>query len=142
MLLEQHIFGKPMTNPSSPSLFPSQSAEPETAIDIALRVCTKARTFSDGEIQMFATAEQFDTFVREVVAMHTKRLLSALDCMDLGCTEPGFQGHENGYGESSAGDELQAAREDLAGLVGHVPLAEPIAPEVPWVETRMPAHKL
>lgn len=47
------------------------------------------------------------------------RLLAALDGMDRGCTDPGFCGHENGYGEP-AGDELQAAREALELLVGHV----------------------
>lgn len=54
------------------------------------------------------------------IANHTKRLLNALDAMDHGCREPGFRGHENGLGDSTAGDELQAAREELAALVGHV----------------------
>ena len=66
------------------------------------------------------------------------RILAALDGMDRGCTEPGFRGHQNGYGEESAGDELQAAREELAALVGHVAAVEVEEPEIPWVETPFP----
>jgi hypothetical protein len=74
----------------------------------------------------------------EAIAASTERLLAALDGMDRGCTEPGFRGHQNGYGEESAGDELQAAREELAALVGHVALEEVDEPEIPWLETPMP----
>lgn len=70
------------------------------------------------------------------------RLLTALDGMDRGCTEPGFNGHQNGYGEESAGDELQAAREGLAALVGHVAAIEVEVPEIPWVETPMPSTQI
>ena len=45
--------------------------------------------------------------------------------MDHGCRKPGFQGHENGLGDESAGNELQAAREELERLVGHVKVPEP-----------------
>lgn len=76
--------------------------------------------------------------LESIVGKASARLLTALDDMDRGCTEKGFKGHENGYGEP-AGDELQAARDELASLVGHVAAAEVAEPEVPWVETPMPA---
>ncbi|MFC6281144.1 hypothetical protein [Polaromonas aquatica] len=114
-----------------------QISVPESAMDITLRVCPKTRVFSGGEIQMFATAAQFDNLVREIVAHHAKRILTALDGMDRGCITPGFRGHQNGYGEESAGDELEAAREELVELVGHVAVEEFEEPETPWVETSM-----
>jgi len=80
----------------------------------------------------------FETEVRTFLAAHTSRLLAALDGMDRGCVEKGFQGQQNGYGEPNAGDELQAARDELAALVGHVAAAEDDEPESPWVETPMP----
>jgi hypothetical protein len=45
-----------------------------------------------------------------------KRLLSALDRLDEGCREPGFQGCENGSGEM-VGDEAEDARQALRDLV-------------------------
>lgn len=90
----------------------------ETSIDIARRVCRKTRVFSGGEVELSATAEQFQTLVSELVARHASRLLLALDAMDRGCNTPGFRGHQNGLGED-AGDELQAAREELTAFVGH-----------------------
>lgn len=101
-----------------------QSSTPESATDIAKRICPKTRIFSGGEVQLFATSEQFETLVMTLVANRTKRLLVALDGMDLGCSEPGFRGFQNGYGEESAGNELQAAREELVALVGHVAAVE------------------
>lgn len=74
----------------------------------------------------------------DAIAASTKRLLAALDGMDRGCNAPGFQGHENGYGEP-AGDELQAAREELSTVVGHAAAVEVNEPDIPWVETPMPA---
>lgn len=72
------------------------------------------------------TANELAGIVNEALMVHTKRLLTALDGMDLGCTEPGFNGFENGYGDSSAGDELEAARQELVALVGHVPAVEEV----------------
>lgn len=97
----------------------AQPLGPESATDIALRVCPKTRIFSGGEVQLFATSQQFEALVRELVAQRTGRLLDALDGMVRGCREPSFSRHENGLGESSAGVELQAAREELSVLVGH-----------------------
>lgn len=88
----------------------------------------------DGSMQpatYTVTLAQLESIVGKAAA----RLLAALDGMDRGCAEPGFKGHENGYGESSAGDELQSAREELVTLVGHVPAVEVDEPEIPWVET-------
>lgn len=65
-------------------------------------------------------------FAKQVLAAGTARLLNALDCMDHGCREPGFNGHENGLGDSKAGDELQAAREELAAFVEHQAVSEPV----------------
>lgn len=78
----------------------------------------------------------FDTsrVITQDVASATLRLLVALDGMDRGCVVPGFRGYENGYGEESAGDELQEARESLAALVGHVPAIEGDESELPSVE--------
>lgn len=107
----------------------------EDNIDVALRICRQYknnRRFSGGEVQIMATAEEFDAVVKELVGARTKRLLMALDNMDRGCTVPGFQGHENELGESSAGDELQAAREELAQAVGHVAEIES-----PWPAPKM-----
>ena len=56
----------------------------------------------------------------------TTRLLNALDCMDHGCREPGWRGHENGLGDEKAGDELQEAMEELVLLVGHEKVPEPV----------------
>lgn len=61
------------------------------------------------------TVEQLGAIVGKTAG----RLLTALDGMDRGCAEKGFKGHENGYGEP-AGDELDAARDELALLVGHI----------------------
>lgn len=47
--------------------------------------------------------------LQAVVARATARLLAAMDGMDRGCMPWGFRGHQNGYGEESAGDELQTA---------------------------------
>lgn len=103
-----------------------KSIQSQTASEIALRICPKSRVFSGGEIQIFATSEQFEAFVTALVADRTKRILDALDCMDHGCRDPGFQGHENGLGDEKAGDQLQAAREELVRLVGHVKVPEPV----------------
>lgn len=75
------------------------------------------------ERHVFTDADLLE-LIAGVLSVSTKRLLTALDGMDRGCREPGFRGHENGLGESSAGDELQDAREELVALVGHVPAAE------------------
>lgn len=88
----------------------------------------------DGTMQ-HATYTVTLTQIEAIVGMASVRLLMALDGMDRGCTEPGFRGHQNGYGEESAGDELQTAREELAALVGHVAAAEVEETEVPWTET-------
>jgi hypothetical protein len=42
-----------------------------------------------------------------------RRLLAALDALDVGCVTPGFQGWENGRGEP-VGDEVEKARKALA----------------------------
>lgn len=76
----------------------------------------------DGSMQpatYTVTLEQLETIVGKIAA----RLLAALDGMDRGCTQKGFKGHENGHGEP-AGDELEAARDELAALVGHVAAVE------------------
>ncbi len=90
----------------------------------------------DGTMQ-HATYTVTLTQIEAIVGKASARLLMALDGMDRGCTEPGYRGHQNGYGEESAGDELQTAREELAALVGHVAAAEVEEPEVPWIETPM-----
>lgn len=76
----------------------------------------------------YPIAAQLETFAMLVLTDKCKRLLVAMDGLDRGCTEPGFRGFQNGYGEESAGDELQAAREELAILVGHIASAEVKAP--------------
>jgi hypothetical protein len=84
------------------------------------------------------TEAELAMLLSNAVTDSSTRLLKALDGMDRGCIEPGFKGHENGYGEL-AGDELQSAREELAALVGHIAAVEVDEPEIPWVETAMPA---
>lgn len=84
------------------------------------------------------TENELAGLVIEAIAQAVSPLLKALDGMDRGCKEPGFKGHENGYGEP-VGDELQATREELAALIGHVAAVEVDVPEIPWVETPMPA---
>ncbi len=71
------------------------------------------------------TDEELAILLTKIVTESSTRLLQALDCMDHGCREPGFQGHENGLGDGKAGDELQAAREELERLVGHTKVPEP-----------------
>ena len=44
------------------------------------------------------TLAQLESIVGKVAT----RLLTALDGMDRGCTQPGFKGHQNGYGEDAA----------------------------------------
>lgn len=73
----------------------------------------------------YPTMAQLEAFACLSVELKSKRILDALDCMDHGCREPGFQGHENGLGDESAGNELQAAREELERLVGHEKVPEP-----------------
>lgn len=65
-------------------------------------------------------------FAKQVLAVGTARVLNALDCMDHGCREPGFNGHENGLGDVAAGNELQAAREELEAYVRHQKVPEPV----------------
>lgn len=81
-------------------------------------------TVADAKARGVADIDLMRQCFDDSLKMGTKRLLDALDGMDRGCREPGFRGHENGLGESSAGDELQAAREELAALVGHVQAVE------------------
>ena len=83
------------------------------------------------------TENELAGLVNEAISAATKRLLTALDGMGRGCTVPGFHGHENGYGEP-VGDELQAAREELAAVTSHVAAIEIDEPEIPFVETLMP----
>lgn len=71
------------------------------------------------------TDVELSRLLTNAVTESSTRLLNALDCMDHGCREPGFQGHENGLGDESAGNELQAAREELGRLVGHIKVPEP-----------------
>lgn len=78
------------------------------------------------ESSPYPTMAQLEAFAALSVELKSKRILDALDCMDHGCREPGFQGHENGLGDAKAGDELQAAREELVRLVGHVKVPEPV----------------
>ena len=101
--------------------------------------------FQEGEKQLLSASEAVANaqqgvsrlavmsaeFAEENAKLRTSitRLLTALDGMDRGCTEPGFRGHQNGYGEESAGDELQAAREELASLMGHIAAVEVEEPE-------------
>lgn len=117
------------------------SENKESDIQIALRLCPKSRAFRNEEVLILATAQQFDQLVKELVAKHANRLLKSLDAMDRGCRQPGFRGHENGYGES-VGDELQDAREELASMVGHVAAIEIEEPEVAFVEMPMPQTQL
>ena len=84
----------------------------ETGIDEQER-----HVFTDADLAEFA---------KQVLERGTVRLLNALDCMDHGCREPGFQGHENGLGDEKAGDELQSAREELVTFVGHQAVPEPV----------------
>ena len=72
------------------------------------------------------TENELAGLVNEAVASATKRLLDALDCMDHGCRDPGFKGYENGLGDESAGNELQAAREELTAMVEHQSVPEPV----------------
>lgn len=72
------------------------------------------------------TQTELASLMTNVVTKSSTRLLNALDCMDHGCREPGFKGWENGLGDEKAGDELQAAREELGVLVGHAPVPEPV----------------
>jgi hypothetical protein len=51
-----------------------------------------------------------------LLAKAAKRLLTALDRLDEGCTEPGFAGWENGNG-IRVGDEIETARKNLAKLL-------------------------
>lgn len=46
----------------------------ESEMEIAVRTCgPKTRIFSGGEIQLFATAEQFNELVRQIVEKHAVR---------------------------------------------------------------------
>lgn len=46
----------------------------ESEMEMAVRICgPKTRIFSGGEIQMFATAEQFNELVRSIVKKHAGR---------------------------------------------------------------------
>ena len=72
-------------------------------IDIALWACSDSRVLANGDILLSATESQFDNLVRCLVQKHVAKILAALDRMDHGCTNPGFRGFENGYGDGSAG---------------------------------------
>lgn len=122
--------------PAHPTL--NASIALKSDIDIALWSCSDSRLFENGDILLSATESQFDNLVRCLVQKHVAKILAALDRMDHGCTVPGFRGFENGYGDGSAGDELQDAREELERLVGHVAAEEVTLPDVPFVETAMP----
>ena len=103
---------------------PNASMALKSDIDIALWACSDSRVFDNGDILLSATESQFDNLVRCLVQKHVAKILAALDRMDHGCTVPGFRGFEDGYGDGSAGDELQDAREELEKLVGHIAVAE------------------
>jgi len=55
----------------------------ESEMEMAVRICgPNSRIFSGGEIQLFATAEQFNELVREIVEKHAGRA-SAADSGDF-----------------------------------------------------------
>jgi hypothetical protein len=58
--------------------------------------------------------------IRAALAIEQKarRLLKALDRLDIGTDEPGFAGWENGNG-TQVGDEIEAARKSLAKEINH-----------------------
>lgn len=79
----------------------------------------------DQERHVFTDADLVE-FAKQVLTRGTLRLLNAMDCMNHGCREPGFQGHENGLGDETAGNELQQARDELAAYVEHQAVPEPV----------------
>jgi hypothetical protein len=97
----------------------------ETATELALRICAgkPTRAFSGGEVLLFATAEQFDALVKQLVAQKVGRLLNALDVLDHGCAKPGFRQWQNGHG-APVGDEVQDALDELSIFVGHIKVEE------------------
>lgn len=61
----------------------STTMAPESEMEMAVRICgPKTGIFSGGEIQLFATAEQFNELVREIVEKHAGRT-SATDSGDF-----------------------------------------------------------
>lgn len=65
-----------------------------------------------------------------------RRLLLALNCLDVGSDNPGFAGWQNGNGEP-VGDEVEAARAELAALLDvEYPAPQPIELDDPKIEDR------
>lgn len=81
-----------------------------------------------GKLVPQLTENELAGIVNEAVQLASKRLLMALDGMDRGGPPGGFQGWQNGFGED-VGDEVEAARVELAALVGHVAAVEVEEPE-------------
>lgn len=76
-----------------------------------------------GKLVPQLTENELAGLVNEAVQAASKRLLVALDCMDRGGPPGGFQGWQNGLGED-VGDEVEAARAELAALTGHIAAVE------------------
>jgi hypothetical protein len=93
----------------------------QTILDIAEITETGV---DEQERHVFSDADLIE-FAKEVLSKGTTPLLNAMDRMDHGCREPGWRGHDNGLGDTTAGDELQDALDKLRLFVNHQPVPEP-----------------